>query len=271
MKTAQMFCEVELGQHLGPRPGGGNQHDHQRFSDAKSVIPAPRMSEMQRYFGHREMLIGLIREGTRSRSGLLLAVDQSEAVEVDADEVDVRPGDFRNVLGDIELGSVALVLTDPPYPTEYLPLWDELGRFSALTLAEGGSVVAYCGQSILPAALHHLSDHLRYWWTLALTHNFGSQNIPGKNVTVGWKPLVWFVRKHRATQVMMPDRFAGSSPRKTLPTGDTDDWAQGVDELAPIISALTAPGDLIVDPFAGSGSTGVAALRYGRRFVGATL
>ena len=273
MKTAQMFCEVELGQHLGPRPGQGSRTDlaDDNFSHARSLIPSERASELRRYFGHREMLVGLIREGKRSRSALLLAVDDAEAVEVDADEVDVRSGDFREVLGDIELGSVALVLTDPPYPVEYLPLWDELGRFSALTLAEGGSVVAYCGQSILPAALHHLSAHLRYWWTLALTHNFGSQNIPGKNVTVGWKPMVWFVRKHRATQVMMPDRFAGSSPRKTLPAGDTGDWAQGVDELAPIISALTAPGDLIVDPFAGSGSTGVAALRYGRRFVGATL
>jgi hypothetical protein len=70
---------------------------------------------------------------------------------------------------------------------------------------------------------------------------------------------------------MMVDRLDGSSPRKTLPTGDSDDWAQGVDELEPIISGLTAPGDLVVDPFAGSGSTGVAALRFGRRFIGAQL
>ena len=194
-----------------------------------------------------------------------------DAVDVDPDAVDVRPGDFRDFLADIEPGSVALVLTDPPYPAEYLPLWDDLGRFSALALTDGGSVVAYCGQSILPAVLRYLSDHLRYWWTFALTHNFGSQNIPGKNVTCGWKPLVWYVRDRRATQVMVPDRFAGSAPRKTLPTGDTADWAQGVGELEPIISALTAPGDLIVDPFAGSGSTGVAALRFGRRFIGADL
>lgn len=33
----------------------------------------------------------------------------------------------------------------------------------------------------------------------------------------------------------------------------------------------TAPGDLVLDPFIGSGTTGVAALRLGRRFVGLEL
>ena len=38
-----------------------------------------------------------------------------------------------------------------------------------------------------------------------------------------------------------------------------------------LIKALTDPGDLILDPFMGSGTTGVAALLEGRRFVGAEL
>lgn len=35
-----------------------------------------------------------------------------------------------------------------------------------------------------------------------------------------------------------------------------------------LIRVFTAPGALVVDPFAGSGTTGVAALRLGRRFLG---
>ncbi len=38
-----------------------------------------------------------------------------------------------------------------------------------------------------------------------------------------------------------------------------------------LIKALTAPDALVLDPFMGSGSTGVAALMEGRRFVGAEL
>lgn len=38
--------------------------------------------------------------------------------------------------------------------------------------------------------------------------------------------------------------------------------------MAWLIEAMTDPGDLVVDPFCGSGTTGVAALRLARRFVG---
>jgi len=41
--------------------------------------------------------------------------------------------------------------------------------------------------------------------------------------------------------------------------------------VEPCILAGSAPGDTVVDPFAGSGTVGVVALRYGRRFIGCEL
>ena len=38
-----------------------------------------------------------------------------------------------------------------------------------------------------------------------------------------------------------------------------------VPAILPFIEAFTRPGDLVVDPFAGSGMTGVVALALGRR------
>ena len=34
------------------------------------------------------------------------------------------------------------------------------------------------------------------------------------------------------------------------------------------IKAVTSPGDLVIDPWMGSGTTGIAALNLGRRFIG---
>lgn len=38
--------------------------------------------------------------------------------------------------------------------------------------------------------------------------------------------------------------------------------------LCDLVTLFTEPGEMVFDPFAGSGTTGVAALRYGRRFLG---
>jgi len=269
IKAAEMFCEILLGQLLGPNPGHGpgrgkkGAHAH--------VLPAERVKEFRRYYGWRDELIEAVRNGKRSRRSLLLHVEHIAAKDrrPEPDKLDIRHGDFRDVL-EVEPASVSLILTDPPYPREYLPLWDALGEFAATALIDGGSLIAYCGQSILPDALDRLRPHLRYWWTMALKHG-QTEMITGKWVSAGWKPLVWFVRNGRATQTMLDDTIGGSQPRKTIPTGDGGYWAQAVDDLAPIISALTNPGDLIVDPFAGSGTVGLAAQRFGRRFIGAEI
>ncbi len=73
IKAAQMFCEIELGQRL-------HVSDSSEDSRAKiETIPAPRVSEFRRYFGHRDFLVEQVREGKRSRRALLLAVDRLEA------------------------------------------------------------------------------------------------------------------------------------------------------------------------------------------------
>ena len=38
--------------------------------------------------------------------------------------------------------------------------------------------------------------------------------------------------------------------------------------VEPIVLCASMPGDLVVDPFNGSGTTGVSAVRNGRKYVG---
>jgi site-specific DNA-methyltransferase (adenine-specific) len=189
-----------------------------------------------------------------------------DAARAGADESvpTIRTGRFQDVLEDIPDGSVDLIVTDPPYGPKYNDAYLDLAEWAARKLKPGGSCIAYAGQSNLPDVLSVMSKHLRYWWTLALMHKHGAQQLPGKWVMVEWKPVVWFVREARNNKSYVADRMTGSKPRK-----DLHEWAQGVDEVCYLIEQLTQPGDLVVDPFAGSGSFGYAALSMGRKFIGA--
>ena len=179
---------------------------------------------------------------------------------------EIRAGDFRDVLADLPDASVDLILTDPPYGDKAIPSYEQLAEFAARKLKPGGSLICYTGQSILPDVLQKLGEHLRYWWTLSLDHRHGGQQLPGKWVMVEWKPIVWFVRDYRGGDAYIADKVRGSAPNK-----EAHEWAQGVEEVFHLIEQLTNPDDLVVDPFAGSGSFGRAALTLGRRFIGADL
>jgi DNA modification methylase len=48
-------------------------------------------------------------------------------------------------------------------------------------------------------------------------------------------------------------------------------WQQTVGPFVRLVEQVTRRGELVVDPFAGSGTTGLACLATGRRFLGADI
>ena len=71
-------------------------------------------------------------------------------------------------------------------------------------------------------------------------------------------PVTKLEDKHRITDVI-----EGSGREKEL-----HEWQQGLDELTPLLTAFSEKGDLVVDPFAGSGTTLLASLSQQRRTSG---
>jgi predicted RNA methylase len=172
-------------------------------------------------------------------------------------------GDFRMLADQIESDSVDLVLTDPPYGDP--SLYGEAARIAARILKRGGSFIAYTGQTYHQrAAMDACEPHLRHWWTLTITHSGGSNLLNKIGVRCGCKHALWYVKDTRADpgSIIFDPVTGGGREKEFHP------WQQAVDEAKYLIEKLTSPDGLVVDFFAGSGTTAVAAKAIGRRWIG---
>src|SRR5262245_3691143 len=267
--------EVLIGHLLGPPPEPGEDVGRGRelvspTGDTNDFVKDRRHKDARHKFrllaAHEDLVERLLAEGRVSRRVVLEKIERVRRLASAEPMPEIRAGDCRECLADMRNESVALVLTDPPYAGSALHLYDALGELAARVLMPGGSLICYSGQAFLPEVLGLLGKHLRYWWTLALTHEHGGQQLPVKCVMAEWKPILWFVKGRRIGREYIADRLRGSRPSK-----GEHAWAQGAEEVKYLIERLTEPSEWILDPFAGSGSFGRTAEALGRRFVGADL
>jgi hypothetical protein len=175
-------------------------------------------------------------------------------------------GDFRQVLADIADGSVDLVFTDPPYPSGFLPLWEDLAAFGARVLKPGGYLLAYTGVYHLPTVMSSMCRHLEYHWSIAMLQSGPACAVHQRQVNAHYKQLVVFLKPPCAKHEWIADVYNGMGPEK-----DTHPWQQAENEADHFIELFSKPGDLVVDPFLGSGTTAAAAKTLGRRFVGCDI
>lgn len=154
------------------------------------------------------------------------------------------------------------IITDPPYPKEYLPLWETLAIRAKEWLKPGGLLIAMSGQSYLNEIYAMFDKHLKYYWT-------GSYLTPGqtvslwqKQVITNWKPvLIYSVGDYK--DKIFSDVFKSDANEKEF-----HKWGQSESGMLSIIKQICLPGQTILDPFCGAGTTGIAALEHGCLFDG---
>lgn len=174
--------------------------------------------------------------------------------------------DIRLLLDeDIPAESVDVIITDPPYPADYIELFDTLGELAARVLKPGGSLIAMTGQRYLPQYLNLLSKHLKYHWTLAY-HTPGGQSVQlwAEEVNTFWKPVLWFVKDERDA------RWVSDFISTPVNANDKEyhKWGQSIPGMKAIVERFSNQGDVILDPFLGGGTTGVVAKQLKRQFIG---
>jgi len=157
------------------------------------------------------------------------------------------------------------IITDPPYPKEYLPLYETLSIRANEWLKPTGLMLVMCGQSYLDEILALMTKHIDYYWMAAYLTPGQPTPLRNRQVNCSWKPILIFGNRDYKGKIF-GDVFSSDRSEKEF-----HEWQQSISGMEAIIKQFCLPGQSILDPFCGTGTTGIAALKYNCTFVGIEL
>jgi len=195
----------------------------------------------------------------------------NERTAIAQSALDLEPDERWNVsVGDINSwqtdSKYDFIITDPPYPKDYLPLYAVLAQRAREWLKPDGLLIAMCGQSYLDQIYQMMSKHLDYYWTSAYLLPGQPTPLRHRQVNASWKPILIYSPGDNYKGKIFGDVYKSDGNDKSF-----HKWGQSVSGMYSLISQICLPGQSIFDPFCGAGTTGVAALKHGCLFDGIDL
>jgi predicted RNA methylase len=188
----------------------------------------------------------------------------AEALPKQAKPFELYCCDIRDAHKFVAANSIDIIITDPPYGREHLHLYDALAEFAAHALKESGLCVVMCGVGCLPKAIEALGRYLNYVWALSYETPGRHSKLFPLRIINGWKPILYFVKGELPDDApWVFDVLKSPQPEKT-----EHEWQQNLEAFTELVKRFTHSGMVVCDPFCGTGTTGVAALLNGCRFVG---
>jgi len=165
------------------------------------------------------------------------------------DDINIVLGDFREELVAIADNSVGLVITDPPYPKEYIPLWGDMAKAARRILKPSGFLVAYSGQLYLDKVMALLGEYLTYYWMAGVWLIGAPSHRFERNIQNAFKPVLIYCKEPvKKQEEWIVDLLNSPSSDKQY-----HEWGQSEAPIALLIEAFSKPGDRIVEPFCGGG------------------
>jgi DNA modification methylase len=182
----------------------------------------------------------------------------------ESDLINIQQGDFRKLSKDIEKDSLDLILTDPPYPKEYLNLWQDLFEVAERILKPSAFLVAYSGQMHLDE-IFRMKNNLLYYWIMSIEFT-KKPLILGRNVINEWKPILIFQKPpFKKLEKTLGDKIRFDYTEREL---HDDNWGQTIEPFEFLLEAFSEINDFVLDPFAGTGTTLLACRNKNRRCIG---
>ena len=205
---------------------------------------------------------------------------------LDLPGVSYRLGRWQDVLADVDACDV--VLTDPPYSERT----HEGYRTGSGTYTDPGDQVGYVSLQDADEFASHWStlcrlwtiqfgDHVSFrswesawqsvdWYTFPpvfwLRRNPGPRMAADGPASAGEHVLVARPRRRVRDPLSRPGRYDVATAPATGVIGTKD-----VGGLRRILEDYTRPGDLVVDPYAGTATVGQACIETGRRYIGSEV
>lgn len=219
----------------------------------------------------------------------------------------IESANCMSVLGDIPDKSLDLILTDPPYnlglfmknrATNLKAMrpnffgaagWDDLEFYDwkqsmdslfaecARTSKEGASMIVFMSIIKVETIIQLATKHGFYYKTTGIWHKLNpmprNMNLHFINSTETW--LYFVYKKHTGTFNNEGKAVHDFFETSVTPSGEKKygkhPTQKPVALMENFVTLLSNEGDVVFDPFMGAGSSGVAALMHGRKFIGTDM
>lgn len=220
---------------------------------------------------------------------------------------ELHRSDCLETLRKMGTDSVSATITDPPYnlgefmkgrsfnltnmrannfvdaswdnadTTSWVALMDALLKELARITVKGGALVVFMAAIKVETIIRLAQKHGFYYKTTGIWHKTNpmprNMNLHFVNSSESW---IYFVNDAKTGTFnnngkVLHDHIETSVTPASEKTAGKHPTQKPLAVMDHFIRTLTNPGDHVLDPFMGSGSTGVAALNAGRRFTGIEL
>lgn len=165
----------------------------------------------------------------------------------------------------LEIESVDHIFTDPPYVKEqYFQAYSTLIKHAERLLKPSGYLFTYCPQYRFDEIFNMLQKSgLKYYWMVPQLNLRETGMVYQRNAICLYKPILIFQKEPLKTcRLPFTDVIRGNKQK------DYHIWQQDINDVLGLLCRFAVPGEVVLDPFVGSGTTLLAAKLLGLNYIG---